>query len=121
MFKRYLKWLIGNGLFVGLFLYSHETLNENLMNVAVFSAWLISALSLFFLSDRVLEDRVEKYKQGLKFVNKNVDTTLEIFIIGMIVYYGYFWLAIAYVIRAFLLYGFKIEVDEISKKENIDV
>ncbi len=112
MFKVYLKWFFFNSVFMSLFIYSHIVSNENLINVSVFFFWVFSILPWLYFNDKAMEERIKQFNSGKKFTNKNLDLVVDLFMTGVIVYFGYVFLAVFYIIHAFIIVGVKSKIEK---------
>jgi hypothetical protein len=78
---------------------------EGALNISLFIAWAISLLSLVFLSEEFQKKVFEEQPKSA--VPAWFDTCFDLVIIGMFVWYGAIFTAIAYSIHLILVIGYR--------------
>jgi hypothetical protein len=110
MIKQTVMYFVINGIFAYCTVMGLMYGVEGALNLSLFIAWAISLLSLAFLSDEFQKKVFEEQPKSP--VPAWIDTGFDLFIIGMFVWYGAIFTAIAYSIHLILVLGYRKNREE---------
>lgn len=99
MNKRVIKavtWVLGNIGVLGIFIYANtaevSSLQSGLLNISVFYYWVLNIAGLFAFTDVMAESATKdkSHNEKMFVVPQPVDVTVDIVILCVMVYFGFF-------------------------------
>jgi len=105
-----LYYILMNGLFL-LLIYAATVLEiTGAINLLIFVCWLMLVLAILILiASANIEEYGDKLKKSGYTFNSRVDITFDFIITFILVWFGFFWSASAYLIGCLIIYGLKLE------------
>jgi hypothetical protein len=98
---RWVKWFVFNGVLVASIYYGLFRGVDGAANVAQFIVWFSFVVSLFLLSDDVVNE--SKQKIGELVVPVWLDSMLDVCLLAALAWHGWMWSAVAWVVHMILL------------------
>jgi ABC-type multidrug transport system fused ATPase/permease subunit len=97
--KNKISWLVVNiGTYVLFILGNLSIVSTGFLSIAVFVYWIGSLVSLMFYSDTVAESIYKDNKNWARTFNREINIAVDIIVMSTMVYFGYIWLPVCYLI-----------------------
>jgi len=114
-----LSWILLNGTLISLFVLGNiGAISVGYLHIAVFGYWAFSLLGTMYFSNTVAVKLYEKDKNWGRVLNSTIDGLFDIMVVSIMVYFGYNFLPIFYIISYFGLNVLEENYNKIKKEDN---